>query len=209
MHAIKNSLKRQEGSVIIIVMIVLALLTIIGISATNMSTTEQKIAGNDKNYKIAFYHAESGNYGMAKWVGRVLDDNELPKEEKDLGVDEKGKHRFEYLDPDPSDLMDEVLGYDEAYDEAKDVEFPMTSGLAEGGELIRMMPSNVTVNLDRRKARQAVGGGAEFGTGAAGIGERPAIDIPYWFTSDAESGSGAHAAISSQYIKLLGVPGGL
>lgn len=209
MHAFKNSSNGQEGSVIIIVMIVLALLTIIGISATNMSTTEQKIAGNDKNYKIAFYHAESGNYGMAKWVGRVLDDNELPKEVKDLGVGEEGKHRFEYLDPDPSELMDEVLGYDDAYDDTKDVGFDMESGVMEGEVLSRMVPSSVTVNLDRRKARQAVGGGAEFGTGASGIGERPAIEIPYWFTSDAESGSGAHAVISSQYIKLLGVPGGL
>jgi hypothetical protein len=209
MHAFKNGRRGQEGSVIIIVMIVLALLTIIGISATNMSTTEQKIAGNDKNYKIAFYHAESGNYGMAKWVAQVLDDNELPKEVKDLGEGEEGKHRFEYLDEDTSELMDEVLGYDDTYDEAKDVEFAMTSGVTGGEDDSRMVPSNVTVDLNRLKARQAVGGGAEFGTGASGIGERPAIEIPYWFASDAESASGAHATISSQYIKLLGVPGGL
>lgn len=209
MHAFKKKRHGQEGSVIIIVMIVLALLTIIGISAINMSTTEQKIAGNDKNYKIAFYHAESGNYGTAKWVGRVLDDNDLPKEAKDLEEGEEGKHRFEYLDPNPSELMDEVMGYDDAYDDSKDLEFTMKSGVMEGEDLSRMVPSDVAVDLDRKKARQAVGGGAEFGTGASGIGEKPAIEVPYWFSSEAESESGAHATISSQYIKLLGVPGGL
>lgn len=209
MYAFKNGLRGQEGSVIIMVMIVLALLTIIGISATNMSSTEQKIAGNDKNYKIAFYHAESGDYALTKWVARVLEDNEIPKDVNGEGDGPAGKNRFKYLDSDHSDLMDEAMDYDGAYDDAKDFEFTMTSGVVDSEGNPRTVSSNVTVNLDRAKAQQAVGGGAEFGTGASGMGERPAVEVPFWFTSDSVTKSGAHAAISVKYIKLLGVPGGL
>jgi hypothetical protein len=52
----KNIVKRcipegEEGSVLVIAMIMLALLTIIGISATNTSTIEVQIAANDRFYK--------------------------------------------------------------------------------------------------------------------------------------------------------------
>ena len=45
---------------IIIAMIVLVLLTVIGIAATNTSTTEVQISTNALLYNIAFYTAESG-----------------------------------------------------------------------------------------------------------------------------------------------------
>ena len=50
----------QRGSVIIIAMIMLVLLTIIGVSATNTSNTEVQIATNEQLHKIAFYAADGG-----------------------------------------------------------------------------------------------------------------------------------------------------
>jgi len=44
-------LEREEGSVLVIAMIMLALLTIIGISATTTSTIEVQIAANERIYK--------------------------------------------------------------------------------------------------------------------------------------------------------------
>ncbi len=52
-------LKNEEGSVIIIAIVILALLTIIGISATNTTTIELQISSNDKSHKITFYAAEA------------------------------------------------------------------------------------------------------------------------------------------------------
>jgi hypothetical protein len=43
--------KNEDGSVLVIAMIMLALLTIMGISATNTSTIEVQIAANDRFYK--------------------------------------------------------------------------------------------------------------------------------------------------------------
>lgn len=59
-------IKNERGSVIVIAMIVLVLLTIIGISATNTSTTELQIATNEQLYKIAFYAADGGTRAGAK-----------------------------------------------------------------------------------------------------------------------------------------------
>jgi PilX N-terminal len=194
----------QDGSIILIVLIVLALVTIIGISVTNMSSTEMQISSNDKDYKITFYAAESGNYGMAKWLTRVLDDRAIPAKAT-------GKTNFTYLDTNPTtDLLNEVMGYSGAYDTLDDLEFTMAYGVDTSGSGSAPTTTNdVKINLKRLLARQAVGGGAEFGTGASGIGEKTAIEIPFSLTSDATSTSGTHATVTSEYLKLLGVPGGL
>ena len=55
-----NLLNNERGSVLIIAVLMLVLLTIIGISATNTTTTDLQIAGNEKTHRIAFYAAESG-----------------------------------------------------------------------------------------------------------------------------------------------------
>ena len=60
MLKIASTLKNQEGSVIVIATIILALLAIIGISATNMSTTEVQVSTNAMLHNIAFYAADSG-----------------------------------------------------------------------------------------------------------------------------------------------------
>jgi len=50
----------EKGSVIIAALLVLALLTIIGMAATNRSSTEQHLAVNTLLYERAFYAAEAG-----------------------------------------------------------------------------------------------------------------------------------------------------
>jgi len=55
------SLKKNEnGYIIIVALLILALLTIISVSAINMSMTESKIATNELLYEKAFYAAEAG-----------------------------------------------------------------------------------------------------------------------------------------------------
>mgnify|MGYP000045953255 CR=1 FL=1 len=50
----------QRGSVIVAALMMLALLTIIGFAATNMSTTELNISTNALLYERAFFTAEAG-----------------------------------------------------------------------------------------------------------------------------------------------------
>ena len=60
MQKLTSIINNQQGSIIIIAVVILVLLTIIGISATNTSTTEVQISTNAMLYNLAFYTAESG-----------------------------------------------------------------------------------------------------------------------------------------------------
>lgn len=55
-----SGLNNEDGSVLIVALIMLVLLTLIGISATTTSEIETKIAGNDRVFKRNLYFAEAG-----------------------------------------------------------------------------------------------------------------------------------------------------
>jgi len=60
MQKITSIINNQQGSVIVMAVIILVLLSIIGIAATNTSTTEMKITTNTLLHNMAFYTADSG-----------------------------------------------------------------------------------------------------------------------------------------------------
>mgnify|MGYP001827347228 CR=1 FL=1 len=60
MQKITSIINNQQGSVIVMAVIILVLLSIIGIAATNTSTTELKITTNTLLHNVAFYTADSG-----------------------------------------------------------------------------------------------------------------------------------------------------
>ncbi|MEA2061444.1 MAG: pilus assembly PilX N-terminal domain-containing protein [Thermodesulfobacteriota bacterium] len=62
-------LLRENGSAVVIAMLVLVVLTIMGISAINLSTTESNILRNQQIYQINFYHTEDGNLNEGYKVG--------------------------------------------------------------------------------------------------------------------------------------------
>lgn len=55
-----RTLRNEDGSVLVVALVMLVLLTIIGISASTTSTIEIQIAGNEKIYKQNFFRAEGG-----------------------------------------------------------------------------------------------------------------------------------------------------
>jgi Tfp pilus assembly protein PilX len=55
----KQILKNESGSVLVIALIMLVLLTVLGITATSTSNIELQIANNERNYKKAFYVANA------------------------------------------------------------------------------------------------------------------------------------------------------
>ncbi len=57
MHT-KQMMSNEDGSVVFVAIVILILLTVMGISATNTSTIEVLIAGNEIDYKEAFYFAD-------------------------------------------------------------------------------------------------------------------------------------------------------
>ncbi len=55
----KNVIKNEEGSVLVIALVMLALLVIIGISATTTSNIENLVTRNVEDYTVALYFAEA------------------------------------------------------------------------------------------------------------------------------------------------------
>ncbi len=65
--------KREEGSVLVIALIMLVLLTLIGISASTNTSIELQISGNDKVHKMAFYAADGGTEAGSELLEENID----------------------------------------------------------------------------------------------------------------------------------------
>lgn len=53
-------INKEGGSVLVIALVMLVLLTILGITATSTSNVELQIAGNERNFKRTFFTANAG-----------------------------------------------------------------------------------------------------------------------------------------------------
>ncbi len=69
----KCLLKNDDGSVLVLALVMLVLLTVLGISASRTSSIEIQISGNDKVYKENLYMAEAG----AMEAAQELENNDL------------------------------------------------------------------------------------------------------------------------------------
>lgn len=66
----------EEGSVLIIALIMLVMLTLLGISATTTSNIEVQIADNERNYQRAFYVADAGiEHARSMLTSKLVDRN--------------------------------------------------------------------------------------------------------------------------------------
>ncbi len=63
-----NIVENEEGSAIVLALLILVVLTILGISSTNTATVEYKIVHNEKTYQRNFYQAESATMEAAERI---------------------------------------------------------------------------------------------------------------------------------------------
>lgn len=71
-------LSNENGSVLVVALIMLVLLTLIGISATTTSEIETKIAGNERAFKRNLYLAEAGSMHCAQDLEEIADPKTNP-----------------------------------------------------------------------------------------------------------------------------------
>ncbi len=184
MKSFINQAKNEEGFVLVIALLILVFLTIIGISATTTTQIELQISGNEKSYRIAFYNADSGVYATPKLISACLDNG---AEQDVAGLTYLGSSGTFYR---------EIMGYD-AHDSDKDIRFTL-SGF------------NVDVDVERTGQETLAGGGAEFASGAEGIGAGAGgVAILYDMDSFGEGPNSSLSNVGAVYRKVLGVPGGL
>ena len=67
----KNMMKSEDGSIVVITLIILMLLTVMGISATSTTDIELQIVQNTTLYKQNFYRTEGGSFEVAYDVDKA------------------------------------------------------------------------------------------------------------------------------------------
>ncbi len=202
MKRFEKIIANEEGSVIIVALLVLTIVTIIGISATSTSVLEQQIATNDKLHKITFCTAESGAYAISKLISSCMNENEEPSgtttltSTSDYNAYDSNKLVFTNV----SDFWDLIMGYSAStLDNTKDATMNLDSG-------------TVLIDVVRFSGSSAVaGGGAEFATGSegAGVGSSGGVSMYFGVDSQGSAGRGSKLTLGVNYKKIVGVPGGL
>lgn len=185
----------EQGSVLVVALLILVLLTIIGVSATTTTNIETQVAGNEKFHKIAFYNADSGIFPTAKVVSSIVDDQAEPtvadlnpiKYVKNDGTEGK----------DGTTLFDEIMGYD-PHESQPDIKFTQDS-------------YEVNVDIARTGAKNIAGGGVEFASGAEGVGAGSSggVAVYYKMRSTGDGPANSQSNIAADYRKVVGTPGGL
>ena len=171
-----------------------------------VSTTDVQISANEKAQTSAFYAADAGAYGSAKFVGKALDIGATPTVNSNAPGTDFPEIDF-IIDGGANDFYEQVMGFDTTDDD--DV---MSFG-AIGDEDIQFFLNGFEVNVgvSRVKARGLAGGGAEFGAGAMGVGAGSSggVAIYYSARSVGEGPKNSRAEINVEYRKIPGTAGGL
>lgn len=175
----------EEGSVLIIALLIMVLLTVVGLSVTRTTDIDIQIAKNDQFHKTAFFNADSGVYTTPKLISLCMDNGA-----------EQSLTNINYLGT-AGTFYREIMGYD-AHDASSDIGFSL------GG-------FGVSVDVNRTGQQNLAGGGVEFASGAEGVGVGSAGGIAIFFDMDS-FGNGPDASLSNVgalYRKVVGVGGGL
>ena len=76
MRSINTIFTEQEGSVIMIVVVILMAVTALGLTMMNMGSSEQEMSANEKFYEDSFYDADSCIQVTAKFLRHLTDQDD-------------------------------------------------------------------------------------------------------------------------------------
>jgi len=184
-HPINN----QDGSMILIAMMLIVMLTIMGITSTTTSVVENRVAVNEQLHKMAFYNADLGIYSTAGIISAAID-----REKFDLDELSDENLAFEFID-EQGGFYEQIFPEDiEDYDGGfADIEI---ASLDNGGVRTDVEYLGRTVD-----GASGVGGFAD-GTEYSGF-EGEEIRFFYDITSRGTSHRNSVSIISARYRKVL------
>lgn len=73
---ILSILNEEQGSALVIALLMLVILTLLGITATTTSKVELKISGNDKLYRMAFYEADGSSLAGSELIEQNIEERD-------------------------------------------------------------------------------------------------------------------------------------
>lgn len=199
----------DDGSIMILTLLILVTLSLIVISASNRTITETLIVSYDRFHKIAFRAADSGIYITPKLISETLNAKATPGT---LTEESRTYGGFTYLydglldyDTTAFTLYRELAGFTSAGSQTHSAQYegnPADLWFTVGGT------TTASVDITRVRSRNMVGGGAEFAAETDGSGVRMQ---GIYYAIDAY-GNGPRESVSNLgalYLKVLGTAGGL
>jgi Tfp pilus assembly protein PilX len=191
MQSLKQTVTSQDGSTLIIVMLVLIALMALGITSINISTTEINLAGNDKWQKTGLYNADPGLSGAAVIIYPNLNlDTDAPVAPADPN-DASDEGCLEYINGiTPMDFHN--LLYSEKQDpegdekKYKDISF-------------RNCGIDADIDVCPRGSIEIPGGAVEFASSAEGVGVSGGRAKLYRITSTGDGGSNSTYTVRGHY----------
>ena len=135
MHKIIFFLNNDHGSITVIALLILSLLTVIGFSALNTANTELKIAQNDSLYRKNFFKAE----GAAIEAAQRIENEKLTPE--NLAATEDGWIQESGFEIENTTVMETVSAAASVGDDATYA--AISRGIASGSSLVMTEASSL------------------------------------------------------------------
>ena len=156
------SIANDRGSALLVMVILIPVLTLFCLFASNMGYQNQMVTANDKCYRDGFYSADGGVYGTSKLLS-------LMQKEKPRNVVQSGAGNaapgIEYTSTgDNASAFIDQLTRDRLNDIAKIIQFKKPNPADDFGV-------QSTVDILKFPGVNKAGGGAEFGNTTGGAGE--------------------------------------
>lgn len=170
MNRYLSTVANDRGTVLFIVVIMVPVLTLFCIFASNVSVQDIMVTANDKCHRYAVYDADGAIYGTAKLVSLIAKSD--TREAVGAGESEAAPG-IEYINPDgesdPSDFFARMVSNSKSEENVDDVKFVKTTDTAtDPNEEDFGLGSTVSIFKDM--SENVAGGGAEFGNAYGGIG---------------------------------------
>ena len=193
------NLEAQQGTAIIMALLILLVLSVIGVYAVSTSTMETKIAGVERGYQEAFYTADSGEPIGVGIVKLILQHDPQTPEDLDAPWDSVVDSGLLGMN---GEIFTDSRNSDEPEPGTADIESQNDSnnlGLASYVQLL--------VDIDRLKSHHLPGGGIEFAAGYEGIGFGGGGDVAVLYAVDSVGRYSMRGAQSRVYVGYRHVPG--
>jgi hypothetical protein len=196
---------QQQGAVLVIAILILLIMTVVGIYAVTTSTIETKITGFEREFKEAFFIADSGEPIGIEVTKAIIHNvpttvSDLPAPWNDSGLIDDDL----FTGSDPEIFTDDRDTVDNPDND------PDIDSQGAGNNLGFPNRVRLKVDIDRLASYQMSGGATEFGSGYEGIGQGGGGDIAILYEIDSigRYTSNAESAIEAGYRHVVSMPGG-
>lgn len=198
----------QNGSTILIVMIVLVAVTALSLTMMTFTSQDVNMSANYKFSKVAFYNGDSGIYGTPKFIRMVY-----PEADPTITEDLTRSGCVQFLNTTEPDAASEIMNRIYAYEDRDATESFNDNGNQEASPEaadISMAGCDIqaAVNIITQAPEHMSGDGSEFGAGAEGLGGGTTKMRKFRLVSTGSDDQGNTHTIRAVY-RWVNVSGGL